>query len=226
MQIAENAIANGMSMEGNEFQESIQEIIKERKPRKIIETGTYLGEGSTRVIADALELNQIDYEMLSIEANPAYYLRACKNVTMFEDVRVLNGLSIPRDLLPTENQTEALIGDLSSENIFVDHQEKERIRLYMQECDFDVPDRMLDICMRYFKNKPNLIMLDSAGHIGFIEFKYMLSMLKGSCLIVLDDINHIKHYMSFNYMKSDSRFTIIKESSEKFGFCIAEYKHV
>ena len=48
MQIAENAIAGGMSMEGNEFQEAIQKIIKERKPRKIIETGTYLGEGSTR----------------------------------------------------------------------------------------------------------------------------------------------------------------------------------
>ena len=58
MQIAENAIADGMSMEGNEFQEAISKIIKERKPRKIIETGTYLGEGSTRVIADALELNQ------------------------------------------------------------------------------------------------------------------------------------------------------------------------
>jgi len=40
MQIAENTIADGMSMEGNEVQESISKIIKERKPRKIIETGT------------------------------------------------------------------------------------------------------------------------------------------------------------------------------------------
>jgi hypothetical protein len=226
MQIAEDAVKNGIIFSGEAFSEAINQIIKKKKPNKIIETGTYLGDGSTKVIADALELNQIDYEMLTIEANPAYYLRACKNVAIFENVRVLNGLSIPRDLLPTPNQTEALINDLADENIFVDHQEKERIRLYVQECDFDVPDRMLDICMRYFKNKPNLIMLDSAGHVGFVEFKYMLSLLKGSCLIVLDDINHIKHYMSFQYMKCDSRFTIRKESTEKYGFCIAEYKHV
>jgi hypothetical protein len=226
MQIAEDAVKNGIIFSGEAFSEAINQIIKKKKPNKIIETGTYLGDGSTKVIADALELNQIDYEMLTIEANPAYYLRACKNVAIFENVRVLNGLSIPRDLLPTPNQTEALINDLADENIFVDHQEKERIRLYVQECDFDVPDRMLDICMRYFKNKPNLIMLDSAGHVGFVEFKYMLSLLKGSCLIVLDDINHIKHYMSFNYMKQDRRFNIITESTEKFGFCIAEYKHV
>ena len=35
MQIAENTIADGMSMEGNEFQEAICKLIKERKPRKI-----------------------------------------------------------------------------------------------------------------------------------------------------------------------------------------------
>ena len=48
MQIAENTIADGMSMEGNEFQESISKIIKERKPPKI--NGEYLMKRAIRLI--------------------------------------------------------------------------------------------------------------------------------------------------------------------------------
>jgi len=86
MQIAENAIADGMSMEGNEFQESISAIIKERKPRKIIETGTYLGEGSTRVIADALKDKWRILDEKSDSPNRYWYL-----------IEKLNGANIEQD---------------------------------------------------------------------------------------------------------------------------------
>ena len=53
MQIAEDAVKNGIVFSGEAFSEAINQIIKKKKPNKIIETGTYLGEGSTKVIADA-----------------------------------------------------------------------------------------------------------------------------------------------------------------------------
>jgi len=53
----------------------------------------------------------------------------------------------------------------------------------------------------------------------------VLSLLKGSCVFILDDVNHVKHYDSLRLMKNDSRFNVLKISSEKFGFCIAEYNY-
>jgi len=69
------------------------------------------------------------------------------------------------------------------------------------------------MCMKKFDYKPDLVMLDSAGHMGFIEFKYVLSLLKGSCVFILDDVNHVKHYDSLRLMKNDSRFNVLKISS-------------
>ena len=69
-----------------------------------------------------------------------------------------------------------------------------------------------------------LIILDSGGHMGFVEFEYVLSLLKGSCIFVLDDVYHVKHYKSLKMIQSDPRFNILTLSKEKFGFCIAEVK--
>ena len=59
--------------------------------------------------------------------------------------------------------------------------------------------------------------------MGNIEFKYVLKQLKGPCFFVLDDINHVKHFRSFQEIQADDRFEILDTSNEKFGFCIAKF---
>jgi len=59
--------------------------------------------------------------------------------------------------------------------------------------------------------------------MGFVEFQYLIQKLAGPCLIALDDIHHIKHHKSFQFMRRDSRFELLLESQEKFGFCIARF---
>lgn len=211
------------SMDGGEFRQAVKDLILEREPIRVIETGTYHGTGSTRALIDGLEAAGGDYTLLTIEVNPGHHGIAQMNLAGYSRVQLLNGLSIPRRLLPSDLDTRTMIESLRSSDVYVDHGEAERLQLYRGEVSFDVPDDLLGKAMASFSGAPDLLLLDSAGHLGFIEFNYALSLLRSPCLIVLDDTRHIKHYKSLQLMKRDPRFEILKESDERFGFCIAEY---
>ena len=43
--------------------------------------------------------------------------------------------------------------------------------------------------------------------------------------MVLDDVNHIKHYRNFEKIQNDSRFEIIEKFDERFGWAIVKYNH-
>lgn len=211
----------------SKFAAEIRKLFARIRPRKIIETGTYLGRGTTTIIARALEEQGIsDAVFCTIEVNPKnwrqakeYFLAAGLNV------HAILGLSIPRSMLPSPDQIQKqTVSDLGREDIFVDHRPGERVGAYYRETDFpDVPDNRLYECLRAFRFRPDFVLLDSAGHIGAIEFNYLFEHLQGPCHIALDDIYHIKHHQNFLRMQKDPRFEILAVSKEKFGFCIARY---
>ena len=216
---------------GSNFADAIQKVFNENEPKKIIETGTYLGTGTTSIIAEALKSRDIkESKFYSIEINPENYLKAKFNLAesgLLQFVNLLNGVSVPRSILPTKDEiTKSTITSVEYEDIFVDHNENERTQLYFQETNFpDVSEDLLGKALAEFDFKPDFILLDSAGYMGFIEFQYMLSKLEGNCIIALDDIYHIKHHKSFRFMQSDPRFEIIISSKEKFGFCVAKFNY-
>jgi len=81
--------------------------------------------------------------------------------------------------------------------------------------------------MAEFDCRPDLVLLDSAGHIGFAEFEYFRKLLVGTCLLVLDDTMHVKHNRSMKYMDANpDRFKFLYRSTEKFGFCVAQVSGV
>ncbi|MBF0537078.1 MAG: hypothetical protein HQL03_02370 [Nitrospirae bacterium] len=213
----------------SDYSKHIGWLFREIRPRKIVETGTYLGTGSTAIIASTLkELAIEDCVFYSIEVNPFHYKHAVENLTeskLIDYVTPVNGLSIARNLLPKmEEIEEKLVRNLEFEDIFVDHKQEDRSILYFNETNFeDLPDDLLGKYIAEFDYQPDFIMLDSAGHIGFIEFSYVVSILKGPCVFAIDDIYHVKHHKSLLAMRSDKRFEIIKESKEKFGFCTARF---
>lgn len=214
----------------SEFASQIRRIISEIRPTRIIETGTYLGTGSTFAIASTLRKLKInDVLFFTIEVNPKHYEQALMNLRKLRRqgyVIPLNGLSIPRTMLPSLQEIELLLKDIP-EGIFVDHSENQCIMLYYRETDFsDVADDLLGACLKIFNYRPQFVLLDSAGHIGNIEFNYLLGKLKGECYIALDDIYHIKHYKSFLQIQSDPRFEIVVHSKEKFGFTIAKFNPI
>lgn len=210
--------------------EIISACFKKYLPRRIIETGTHQGIGSTKVITSLIRDLQIeDSKFYSIECNEAFYQDAKVNLTahgLQDFVILMKGLSIPRALIPTEAETQAKIEKaILTEGIVLDHN-KEVARgavLYSKEAQTDGQEDLLRYIIKKGCFNPDFVLLDSAGHIGSIEFEYILTLLTYPCLIALDDAKHIKHFESKEMMQKDSRFQILYESSEHTGSLIAQF---
>ena len=211
------------------FASSVRSVFGKIRPAKLVETGTFVGKGTTSVIAAALrDMGIADARFYSIEVNPGLHALARKNLEqagLAPFVQLLNGLSVPRSLLPgREDIEERTVRNTGKDPVWVDHDPADRVEKYYAETNFpDVPDDLLGRVMAIFGGKPDFVLLDSGGHMGYTEFTYLVSLLKGECYIALDDIFHVKHQRSFNAMSSDSRFEIITSVREKAGFCIARF---
>lgn len=211
----------------SQFARCVQEIFSRVRPSKVIETGTYHGTGTTSIIASAIrDLKIDDAKFISIEVNPKNLAKAqvnLANAALSVDLR--NGLSVPREMLPTMEQIEAeLVRNVVKDGLIVDHEEATRAKLYFGETDFSsLEDDLLGKAIAEFDGKPDFVLLDSGGHMGFVEFQYLLSQLRGTCYVALDDIYHVKHFRSFQAISQDPRFELVAASEEKFGFCIARF---
>ena len=212
------------------FARAVRSIFEHHPPANLVETGTFIGKGTTTVIASALrDLGIAGARFYSIEVNPGLHALARKNLEqsgLAPFVQLLNGLSVPRHLLPDRADIEErTVRNVGVEPVYVDHEPSERVEKYVAETNFpDVPDDLLGRVMAIFGGKPDFVLLDSGGHMGYVEFTYLLSLIRGDCYIALDDIFHVKHQRSFREMSTDSRFEIITSVREKAGFCIARFR--
>src|SRR4029079_9627218 len=93
---------------GDEFRAAISKYLSVNKPEIIIETGTYHGEGSTRLIAYLIHsLGLETTEFYSIECNSDNVQKAKDNLRkrdLYDYVNIIEGLSIPRSMLPAHEQ--------------------------------------------------------------------------------------------------------------------------
>ena len=209
------------------FGELLKELFCAERPHRLIETGTYRGTGSTTLIAEALVAAGLhDAEFYSIEVNAQNIARAKQHLSNRGfNVRILHGLSVPRTLLPTREQIEKLyVRSVEADGVFVDHKTENRAELYFGETNFpDVPDDQLGACLGAMDYAPDFLLLDSGGHMGNVEFNYVLPLLKSRCIIALDDVNRVKHYRSVQQILGDERFEILERSDEKFGWCMTRF---
>ena len=189
MKIAEVVVQNGISA-GTAFMDALTDLVASEKITRIIETGTYLGLGTTAAILKGIEAHGITpVTFVSIEVNPSNYNQAVRN-TQGKPVTILNGLSIPKSMLPKKDQIKF---DDYGDDVIVDHHEHNRAELYFNETGYSVPDRQLAKALQITGEYPVLVVLDSAGHVGTIEFKWLMTKIKGSFFLALDDTNHVKH---------------------------------
>jgi hypothetical protein len=211
----------------SQFARALKELFTRVRPRRIIETGTYRGTGTTAIIAGTIrDLFIEDAQFISIEVNPANVKRAKENLAKAGlSVEIINGLSVPRSALPSLEQIEReLVQNVLADGLVVDHEEHERAELYFRETDFTgLPEDVLGQVLRRFDHRPDFVLLDSGGHMGYIEFRHVIDQLRGPCHLALDDIHHVKHHRSFQDIKQDPRFEVVATSEEKFGFCIARF---
>ena len=219
MQIAEEIEKGGVTA-GTAFKDAITYLVAKEGLSRIIETGTYHGTGTTDAIIKGIQAHgQFPVAFVSIEVNDQNFRIALKNTAM-KPVHILKGLSIPRSLLPPK---ESIRFDDYPESAIVDHQQENRAELYYNETDTTFPDNLLDQALEYTDYKPELVVLDSAGHIGTIEWEYLMAKIKGSCYLALDDTNHVKHLKTVEQIQTDSRYTLVFDTQEKFGSRIYQF---
>lgn len=209
MLLAKTAPDASMSI-GKDFHNAITLLIREKGLKNIIESGSYLGLGTTKAICQAMTSGEM---VFSIEANNGFHKQAMANNTG-SGIRFLLGLSIPRPLLPV-----ALDMDFPG-HVYTDH---ESIHPYKKEIGHPKHDDLLRYALEAMDFKPDLVILDSAGHMGWQEFDYLVKLIPVShqYYIALDDTVHRKHYKTLKFVRENpDRFTIEFETLQKFGSAI------
>lgn len=212
------------------FEHELRQLFSTIRPQSVIETGTFLGRGTTSIIWRAVRDLGLSTDITTIEVNPEHHRQACEYFIANQmAIRAELGLSIPRNKLPdlaTINEAFVTNADTQDGYIYYDHNEMERAQLYFGETAFDVPDNLLEAALRRCNYRPDFVLLDSAGHIGLAEFHHLLTLLQGDCHLMLDDINHCKHAATMQEIRRDPRFEILVESDEKFGFAVIRYRYI
>ncbi len=154
-----------------------------------IESGTYTGLGSTLMLAEK-KPNLI----LTIESNFNYYSQALKNLAHLDFVLPYWGLSVGReDALKfiAENQ------DYYLEGVYID--DPDPIAFYTNEINQATAfkENLLAYFLEQYKHKDPLILLDSAGGIGYLEYLEVRKIMGNlPHTLVLDDTHHVKHFRS------------------------------
>lgn len=201
------------SLDDPEFEPQIAQLVSKYSIQSIVETGTFYGNGSTKIFA------KTGLPVTSIECNPSYAESARSNLSAFKNVTVVNGYSLSRvDMEKFIMNDSFMVCPPASVMVDVDNQ---IAQFYLKELDHGgLPQNLL---LKYADNPTKQILfLDSAGGIGYMEYVVLMSALeksgnKQAKLLVLDDISHIKHWRSWEDVenKYPNRF---KASSGRWGW--------
>ena len=194
-------------LNSNEFRDVVKRLVNEYNINEVVETGTFLGTGSTKVFAGE------GLNVFTIECNPNHLTQAVQNLEGFNNVCFIHGLSLQR---------EKLIKDLMSMD-FPDGGIYDSTRpkvFYAQEVLHPV---LVEDALSLFANndKRQLVFLDSAGGVGYLEFIEFMSWplnIRRNKVLLLDDVTHVKHGKSVQSLK-DWGFDVNVSQDGRFAWC-------
>jgi len=213
----------------------------------VLETGTHVGLGSTKFIAEILGAQSTSPQrFITIEANYRSWRRAKENLKQFPFVTPLWGLSTSRqEALRFIENDPALQNHLEYPDIFIDdiqdplkfysreiagelggkaNNPVEGVRQFVDRRRFYAGDDLLAKWLEAFRSHYPLIVLDSAGGVGYLEFKTVeRHMSAHPYFLLLDDVHHLKHFRSYDHVHGERKFSIIGENKE-VGWLLAKYQ--
>ena len=98
MKLYSSCPSASMSMHANErLKNLLRAVMREESFNIVIETGTYLGLGSTTFIAESFPANRPPSSFITIEANWSAWRKARKNLARFPFISPLWGKSVPTE---------------------------------------------------------------------------------------------------------------------------------
>lgn len=231
------------------FIDTVESIINKNEISYIVESGTYIGTGSTRTIAEILLKNKKTIQKFyTIEVDNTLFLKAKKNLKKYAFVEPIWGISVDPDVaIKFVSSDDAIANHQQYPDVFIDTLENP-VEFYTNEIkgqfskthakpslwnkifhrkalsEEQFLENVFKTLLPRVKNFNPIILLDSAGGIGWLEFKTVMEYMNSSpFIIILDDIHHLKHFRSLDYIEKSQKFSILNKSIED-GWVIASYK--
>ena len=236
------------------FINALDSLFKNNNIEYVLESGTFNGLGSTTTLAKSLIKNKSNIkEFFTIEIDKKYNKLAKKNLQSFSFITPICGLSVSFDAAKQFIETdEAINFHEKFPDIYIDdiidpkafylneingnlsgfNKQKKGswltniTNLFLKKNNNAFPqENLLEFLLLKVKNKTPLILLDSAGGIGYLEFKKTMEIMHSfDFYLILDDVHHLKHFRSYWDVKQNSKFTILSENIEH-GWILAKYSH-
>lgn len=243
MQLYTDYKQSSISMSDDElFQETLQKLFAQHRIDTIIETGTFIGKGSTRTISQAFPAARPPKNYFTIEANLAFHILACFNLRHWNFVKPLWGATVAKEkALRFIQNDESLRHHERYPAVFIDDLQ-DPVGFYTAEIEgklgghplvnltawfgdtfLNRPEDLLYQLLLKWQDSAPLVVLDSAGGIGWLEYQTVRDTLGNKPYwLILDDIHHLKHFRSLADVQSRSDFQIIQYSLEH-GWLVAEH---
>jgi len=227
-----------------DFVDALSEVFASGKCLSILETGTYKGLGSTKVIADIVDRKKVNLNYFyTLEVDKTFYTEALKNLSLYPFVQVLWGMSVnKKEAIRFINNDEILDNHETILDVYIDVLNNPKL-FYINEINGNLSNshtnyfkKIINIftqsypmenCFRriipILREDNPLFVLDSSGGIGYLEFNLVKELMGNkSYYLVLDDVHHLKHFRSLIDIKKDKKFEILCENLEH-GWVIAKY---
>jgi hypothetical protein len=215
-----------INLNTEDFKDTINFLLSSYKVDEIIETGTFNGLGSTKIFADT------NKQVISIESCLSHHEQAKENLKNYKNVSLLYGSSLNLK----EMSSFILTDEIYNSNLVLTGQIKTEGNVqntasckdfYLSEINgfASTPPEREDLLWPLINNDKNqLVFLDSAGGVGYLEYqKFMLlpTSTKQKKILLLDDISHVKHYRSVVHLIQNKHNVIISKD-QRFAYCVFE----
>lgn len=203
--------------------EKLIEVLKQMSPKYIVECGTYLGTGSTKMLASLSPKR-----LMTIECSYSNYSKAKKNLEKYPFVECYHGLSVgvQESIDFMINNSEIFEDDVfvDSENPLEFYSNEVKGMLNNDSSKDGMKENLLDEILPQVADECPLILLDSAGGIGLFEFKRTKEIMGDRpYILMLDDTHHVKHHRSKLEIYADKSFEVIYEN-KTHGSLVAAHK--
>ncbi len=232
------------------FREVLGRIIGQHQIQYFFESGTFNGLGSTTLISETIQKAGIENPVFyTLERDPYFFGQASENLKRFPFVKVFNGLSVDeKEAVKFLQNDDFLINHQQHPDIYIDNLENPR-QFYLNEISGNLSRKngssksvgliaglmsifaakkteqqnLIGTLLAGMREKRPLILLDSAGGIGYLEFSLVKEVMgENPYFIILDDTHHIKHWRSRRDVLADNKFAVIHDDT-KHGRTIASY---
>jgi len=235
-----------------QFIEVMEEVIRNNKIRAVFESGTYLGTGSTETLAKLfVDNNRKPEKFITVETNVSYFKKAKKNLAKYNFIKPVFGLSVDYLEAVKFLVNDQVFKELDKyEEIYIDHLVNPQ-HFYLQEIMIGAVQVGLEKKSLKKKNNRffgsgkeeiiefknnvlsdfccdvnhelSLVVLDSAAGIGFYEFSQVNQLMHNmEYYLVLDDIEHLKHFRSREYIETHPEEYRMISLNKEAGWLIAK----